>query len=104
MTSADSSQPAPEINAEIDPAAPLLDFPCVFPIKVMGEHADTFPALVLQLIKTHQPQFEPADLHPRLSSGGRYISLTCEVEVHSQAQLDAIYRALSTHPLVKYVL
>lgn len=89
---------------EKDDAAPLLTFPCVFPIKVMGAHAETFPALVLQLIQTQQPQFDATNMHTRISSGGRYISLTCQVEVHSQAQLDAIYRALSGHPLVKYVL
>lgn len=96
MTSADPP--------EKDEAAPLLTFPCVFPIKVMGAHAETFPALVLQLIKTQQAQFDAANIESRVSSGGRYISLTCQVEVHSQAQLDAIYRALSGHPLVKYVL
>ena len=35
---------------------------------------------------------------------GRFISLTCNVYVTSKAQLDSIYRALSEHPLVKYVL
>lgn len=96
MTSADLPQP--------DDTTALLTFPCVFPIKVMGAHAETFPALVLDLIKTQQPQFDATEMDARISTGGRYISLTCQVEVHSQMQLDAIYRVLSGHPLVKYVL
>jgi len=92
--------------AEIEPhtAPPLIDFPCDFPIKVMGETQDTFSQTIIDLIQTLVPTFNAAHVEMRASSGGKYISLTCTVHVISQAQLDDIYRLISAHPLVKFAL
>ncbi|MDZ4141835.1 MAG: DUF493 domain-containing protein [Methylotenera sp.] len=92
--------------AEIEPhtAAPLIDFPCDFPIKVMGETHSTFSDIIIGLIQTILPEFSAAQVESRVSSTGKYTSLTCTVHVVSQAQLDSIYRLISAHPLVKYSL
>jgi len=87
-----------------DAPPPLIDFPCDFPIKVMGETQDTFAQTIIELIQTILPTFNAADVEMRASSAGKYISLTCTVHVISQPQLDDIYRLLSAHPLVKYTL
>ena len=82
----------------------LIEFPCDFPIKVMGEtHAD-FTAEVIKTIHTLEPNFDADNIEMRGSSGGKYISLTCTVHVTSKLQLDNIYRALTAHPMVKVVL
>lgn len=92
--------------AEIEPhtAPPLIDFPCDFAIKVMGQTEDSFAATIIAAIQTIVPAFSAANVEMRASSAGKYISLTCTVYVTSQAQLDDIYRLLSAHPLVKYAL
>ena len=92
--------------ADIEPntAPPLIDFPCDFPIKVMGETHDTFAQTIVALIQTIVPSFNAAQVEMRASSAGKYISLTCTVHVVSQEQLDNIYRLLSSHPLVKFAL
>ena len=92
--------------ADIEPhtAAPLIDFPCEFPIKVMGEMQDSFLETIIGLIQTIVPTFSAKNIEMRASSGGKYISLTCTVHVMSQMQLDDIYRVISAHPLVKYSL
>lgn len=82
----------------------LIEFPCDFPIKVMGETQANFSQLVIQLIQPHNPDFDAARIEMRASSGGKYISLTCLVRVNNQVELDNIYRALTAHPAVKYVL
>jgi putative lipoic acid-binding regulatory protein len=82
----------------------LIDFPCDFPIKVMGEMQDGFADTITALIQTVQPTFSAANIEMRASSGGKYISLTCHVHVASQDQLDAVYRLISAHPLVKFSL
>lgn len=89
-----------------DPQAtpPLIEFPCRFPIKVMGETQDTFAATIISLIQTLVPSFNAELVEMRASTNGKYISLTCSVDVESQAQLDDVYRLLSSHPLVKYTL
>ena len=92
--------------AEIEPhtAPPLIDFPCEFPIKVMGEMQDTFSQTIIDLIQSIVPTFNATHIAMRASSGGKYISLTCTVYVVSQAQLDDVYRLISAHPLVKFAL
>jgi putative lipoic acid-binding regulatory protein len=82
----------------------LIDFPCDFPIKVMGEMQDGFADTITGLIQSVQPTFSAANIEMRASSGGKYISLTCHVHVASQDQLDAVYRLISAHPLVKFSL
>ena len=82
----------------------LLTFPCDFPIKVMGKRVDTFAQEIAAVIAVHAPDFDPARMEMRASSGGNYLSLTCHVVATSQSQLDDIYRALTSHPLVSVVL
>ena len=82
----------------------LVEFPCDFLIKVMGETNDDFANAMVKVIQAHEPKFDASKVDMRASSGGRFISLTCNVHVTSKPQLDSIYRALSEHPLVKYVL
>jgi len=82
----------------------LIEFPCMFPIKVMGEVHDEFTSTVIKIIKQKNKDFDPSTIEMKGSSEGRYISLTCFVYVTSKPELDDIYRLLSTHPMIKVVL
>lgn len=82
----------------------LIEFPCVFPIKVMGLNVEAFTPAMLDLARQHDPEFDPSTLELRESSAAKYLGLTLQLHVSSQAQLDTVYRALSAHPLVKVVL
>lgn len=85
-------------------AETLLEFPCAFPLKVMGLSSDALAQTVLEIVRRHAPGFDGAQMEMRASSGGKYVSLTCTITATSKAQLDALYRELSGHPLVKVVL
>ena len=82
----------------------LLEFPCDFPIKIMGKREDGFAQAVLESVLRHAPDFDAAAIEMRPSAKGNYISLTCTIRAVSREQLDALYRELSAHPLVKIVL
>ncbi len=82
----------------------LIDYPCDFPIKIMGLAADGFAAAVGVVVKAHVPGFDPNSISARASAQGRYLALTCVVRVESREQLDNLYRDLSTHPAVTLVL
>lgn len=82
----------------------LLEFPCDFPLKIMGAAAEGFAQAIADVVVAHAPDFDPATMVMRPSSAGKYLALTCTVRATSQAQLDALYRALSSHPMVKVVL
>lgn len=73
----------------------LLQFPCVFPIKVMGLAADDFDALVYSLVLRHAPQLAENAIRTRPSSGGKYLAVTVTLQAESQQQVDAIYRELT---------
>lgn len=82
----------------------LIEFPCDFPIKVMGETRDDFTRTIIEVIQGHVSEFDASKIEMRASTGGKYISITCFVYVTSKPQLDDIYRALTAHPFVKVVL
>ena len=91
-----------EIEPNNTPA--LIEFPCTFPIKVMGESHEDFATTMVAAIQLILPEFSAEHVEMRASSGGKYISLTCHVYVMSQQQLDDVYRMLTAHPLVKFAL
>lgn len=82
----------------------LLEFPCEFPLKVMGEMRDGFADEIVRVVRVYAPEFDVAHMEMRASSGGKYLSLTCTVTATSKQQLDDLYRALTAHPMVKVVL
>lgn len=75
----------------------LLEFPCDFPIKVMGYNSADFETLMVEIIQQHAPDLDMTLLTARESRNGRYLSLTIPIRATSRAQLDAIYQALSDH-------
>ena len=81
-----------------------FDFPCEFPLKIMGLADAALAQAVLEVVLRHAPDFDGATMAMRVSTGGRYVSLTCTINATSRAQLDGLYRELSSHPLVKIVL
>ncbi len=82
----------------------LLEFPCDFPLKIMGPRTDDFAQVVAAVVVRHAPDFDPATTEMRPSKAGNYLALTCTIRAVSQAQLDSLYRELSSHPMVKVVL
>jgi putative lipoic acid-binding regulatory protein len=50
------------------------------------------------------PGFDAATVERRPSKAGNYLGLTLTVTATSREQLDDLYRALSSHPMVKVVL
>ncbi|TMH29865.1 MAG: DUF493 domain-containing protein [Betaproteobacteria bacterium] len=85
-------------------AETLLEFPCAFPLKIMGRTQDGFAQAVLEVVLRHAPDFDSASMEMRASRQGNYLSLTCVVNATSREQLDALYRELSAHPQVVMVL
>ncbi|TFY96221.1 YbeD family protein [Ramlibacter rhizophilus] len=82
----------------------LIEYPCRFPIKVMGAKVEGFVEAITMVAGHFDPQFDPASVELRDSRGGNYLGITITVTATSREQLDELYRTLSTHPLVKVVL
>ena len=82
----------------------LIDYPSDFPIKVMGQMHDDFAQTIVEVVLLHDPTFHAGKMEMRPSAKGSYLSLTVTVRATSREQLDNLYRALSSHPMVKVVL
>jgi putative lipoic acid-binding regulatory protein len=82
----------------------LFEFPCDFPIKVMGKSHPEFAETIVTVVKQFDADVDASRVETRPSSGGNYTGLTVTVRATSRAHLDDIYRALTGHPMVKVVL
>jgi hypothetical protein len=91
-------------DSSLTPKTSLIEFPCEFPIKAMALAAPELVDALLNLLVPHDPKLTMAAVTTRPSSGGKYIGVTLTVHATSQEQLDNMYRALTSHPLVKVVL
>jgi putative lipoic acid-binding regulatory protein len=86
------------------PTESLIVYPSDFPIKIMGITQDAFAQTIVDLVMLHDPDFHAGKMEMRPSSNGNYLSLTVTIRATSREQLDNLYRALSSHHMVKYVL
>lgn len=82
----------------------LIEYPCDFPIKILGHTRDEFAQAMLEVVLRHAPDFDGTTMAMRPSKHGKYLSVTCTVRAVSREQLDALYRELCDHPMVVMVL
>ena len=88
----------------MESSASLIEFPCEFPIKVMGLSARDFDALVVAIVRRHVSAFVDGAVRAKPSREGKYVSLTVTVWVESKQQLDGLYTELSGHERILMVL
>jgi putative lipoic acid-binding regulatory protein len=82
----------------------LIEYPSIFPIKVMGAKDDGFVHAMVQIALQFDPGFDASTVELRPSKGGNYLGVTLSVTATSREQLDGLYRALTSHPMVKIAL
>jgi len=82
----------------------LLEFPCDFPIKMMGEDSPEFRATARALVESHTGPLDDDRVQNALSRNGRFVSVTITVNAQSKEQLDDIYRDVSAHPSILMAL
>ena len=86
------------------PTESLIQYPSLFPIKVMGIKTDGLVHAISLIARQFDPAFDASSIELRESKGGKYMVVTITVTATSREQLDELYRTLSTHPMVKVVL
>lgn len=75
----------------------VMEFPCSFPIKLMGRETDTFQQTVRGLVEKHTGPIDDDAIQSSLSRNGRFVSVTITVIAESREQLDNIYRDATAH-------
>ena len=92
------------VGGAIRPEPSPIEYPSAFPIKVMGANVEGFVEAVADVARQFDPTFDAATIEQRASRAGNYLGLTVTVTATSREQLEGLYRALSSHSMVKVVL
>jgi len=87
-----------------EPEAPRIEFPCDYPIKVMGEAGDELREHVLTVMARHAPGFDPAKVSIRDSRKSTFQAVTVIITATGKPQLEAIFSDLKTSSRVRMVL
>lgn len=82
----------------------LIEFPCSFPVKIIGVSAPGFVDAIKQTTLNHFPKFTESDLTQKPSEKNNYLAVTVQVFAENQAMLDAFYQDITKLPGVKMVL
>ena len=96
--------PAPPAPPAIPADQSLIEYPSWFPIKVLGANVEGFAEAMVAIALQFDTAYDRSTLEQRPSKAGAYLGLTLTVTARSREQLDALYRTLSSHPMVKVVL
>lgn len=82
----------------------LIEFPCDFPIKVMGHNNEHVRLAVKNIAETHALEGDKVQITERSSRNGTYLSFTLTLTCHSKPQLDQLYVQLGNIDGVSMVL
>lgn len=82
----------------------LFDFPCDFPIKIMGRCDCELEILVVEIVNKHVNTLSENAVKTRPSGKGNFISVTVTIKAESREQLDNIYLELTARDEVLMAL
>ena len=83
---------------------PRIEFPCDYPIKVMGRQCDEFESVVIDIIERHAPGIDHSRITVKSSSKGTFMSMTVFIIATGKPQLEALHGDLMASGLVQMVL
>jgi len=89
---------------EIEQEAPKIEFPCLYPIRIMGDASEEFLANVLAIVEQHAVIPDKSSVRLRDSSKGRFVSALVTIEATGADQLHHLHLALCEYSSVKMVL
>lgn len=81
-----------------------ITFPCDYPIKVVGDAAEDFPATVCQVLARHAPDFDASTMQVVDSRNGRFQSVRVTIRATGENQLDRLFLDLKATGRVHMVV
>jgi uncharacterized protein len=83
---------------------PKITFPCDYPIKVVGDAAEDFAAVVCQVVSRHDPGFDATSLEVVESRNARFQSVRLTLRATGEVQLKALFAELKATGRVHMVV
>ncbi|MEZ5573396.1 MAG: DUF493 family protein [Halioglobus sp.] len=76
------------------PEPPKIEFPCDYPIKVLGRSSAAFESVIIEVFERHAPGFDQQSIAARASSKGTFTALTITITATGTEQLEALHQDL----------
>jgi uncharacterized protein len=83
---------------------PKIQYPCAYPIKVLGEHSEDFASVIISIVQLHDPEVREEHVTVRASSQGRYVALNIVITAQGPEHIQALFEDLKASGRVSVVL
>ena len=83
---------------------PKIEFPCLYPIKIIGHSFEKFKEIVTSKIERHTGPIDPDLISIKSSRKNNYISVNITIAATGEEQLSNIFEDLKKIKSVKMVL
>ena len=87
-----------------EPEAPKIEFPCDYPIKVVGRAGDDFQQLVVDTVQRFCAPIDPKNVLTKPSSKGTFASVNITFTATGEPQIEDIFEALKATGRVSMVI
>ena len=86
------------------PEPPKIEFPCDYPIKVIGKAAPDFKDFVIKTISVHAPDLDPSQVEINPSRNGKFVSVRLSIVATGKPQLENLFEDLKASGRVTMVI
>ncbi len=87
-----------------EPEPPKIEFPCDYPIKVLGRNVEQLRSVVIAVFERHAPGFDQESILVKESSKGTFHSINITITATGPDQLKALHKDLMATGLVQMVI
>jgi putative lipoic acid-binding regulatory protein len=87
-----------------DMEAPRIEFPCLYPIKIIGKAEELFQKRVIEVVERYTGKIDADLIKVQNSRKNNYLSVTVTITATGEAQLQNIFTDLKAIDSVKMVL
>lgn len=87
-----------------EPQEPLLQYPCDYPIKVIGNNTQEFVNAITRIIVEHFPNIDVSRMQHTPSANGKFVSISVVLHLHYEHELHQVYLAMKAVPGLQMVL
>jgi putative lipoic acid-binding regulatory protein len=81
-----------------------MEFPCEFPLKIIGKNNANFTNNIIDIVRKHFPDTLDEAIASNISNKNNYLAISVNIYAQDQQTLDNLYYQLTQYPDIKMVL
>lgn len=90
--------------SDMEKEIPRIEFPCDYPIKVMGPATPDYKQCIIEIIEAHAPDIDYTRVTMKQSRNGKYLSVTVFITAMGKDQIQRIFESLKASGRISMVL